>query len=87
MRVNFMEFEINRDKINQFKRLSNYKKARLLNYTSMAIWGRWIKDKISPTIRSIECHALSSTYPGGLNPAEVAIAILELRQEYKNEQR
>lgn len=72
-----MEFEIDRRKINEFKKLSNYRKAQSIKHSTMSIWGRWIKNKISPTIKSLECNTSE------LNSAELAIAILELRQEYR----
>ena len=74
-----MKFEINRQKIDEFKTKSNYKKSQVSNGISMSVWGRWIKDRHSPSLRSLE----SVTESNGLNSAELAIAILELRQEYK----
>jgi hypothetical protein len=74
-----MKFEINRQRIDDFKVKSNYRKSQVSSGISMIVWGRWIKDMNSPTIRSLE----SVTENNGLNPAELAIAILELRQEYK----
>lgn len=77
-----MQFEIDRNKINELKNMSNYRKTHICQGTSVSMWGRWIRDIHSPGIRTLE----DISKHGGLNPAELAIAILELRQEYLESQ-
>jgi DNA-binding MarR family transcriptional regulator len=73
-----MEFEIDRDKINRFKQQSNYRKSKIYNI-GIYMWSRWHREKTSPCMSSLEQMAQY----GDLNAAELAIAILETREEYR----
>lgn len=73
-----MEFEIDRDKINKFKQQSNYRKSKIYNI-GIYMWSRWHREKTSPCMSSLEQMAQY----GELNAAELAIAILETREEYR----
>lgn len=77
-----MQFEIDRTKIDELKNISNYKKTYICQGTSADMWGRWIKDIHSPSIRTLEEVSKHSE----LNTAELVIAILELRREYLEKQ-
>jgi hypothetical protein len=77
-----VQFEIDRNKINELKNMCNYRKTHICQGTSVYTWGRWIKDKHSPGIRTLEDISKHSDF----NSAELAIAILELRQEYLEKQ-
>lgn len=77
-----MQFKINRQKIDEFKCKTNYRKNQIAGGTYSGMWTKWKKGQRSPNISNLEKIGQECD----LNAAELAIAILELREEYRQQQ-